>query len=187
MKLISKLLTVNAVGASFLFTGMAHAQRSLDFTIERQVVASAGGGVTQTIADVGGKENLYEIDCTIGDIAVKTWTYPDYIILSQGFQQGPLVLDGRTNSDDMIVFPNPTDEQITIRYTLDSNVTRVDVRVLNLSGRMVFSESNTPRSALSMSYVYTLNVSDYVPGIYFVTIIFDTGIKVTRKFIKFDK
>jgi hypothetical protein len=166
---------------------MAHAQSSnLVPKIERQVTASAGKNFVSTLFDIDGKELEYNIDCTIGDIAVRTLSYPDYAVVHQGYQQGALIFP-KLNADEMLVYPNPTDDKITIKYNLDPGVKRVDVRVINLSGGMVFSEANTPLSALGTTYEYTLYVSDYLPGVYLVTIIFDTGIKVTRKFVKFDK
>lgn len=186
MKTISKIITAGAVCVSFLFSGMAHAQSALIPKIERQVTASGGKGFLVELFDMDGKSNEYEIDCTIGDIMVKALSYPEYAVVQQGYQQGPLSLP-KLNADEMLVYPNPTDREITIKYNLDPGVKRVDVRVINLYGRMVFSEANTALASYGTMYEYKLDVHDYVPGVYLVTIIFDTGIKVTRKFIKFDQ
>lgn len=186
MKTISKIITANAVCMSFLFSGMTYAQSALIPKIERQITASGGRAVLVGLTDLDNKLFEYEIDCTIGDIAVKQLSYPDYAVVQQGYQQGALVLP-KLNADEMLVYPNPTDKEITIKYNLDAGVKRVDVRVINLYGRMVFSEANTALAAYGSTYEYKLDVHDYVPGVYLVTIIFDTGIKVTRKFIKFDQ
>lgn len=186
MNVISKLFVISTVGVSFLLPGMTHAQSStLLPKIERQVTSSGGKGFVANLVDVDGTALDYNIDFTVGEIAVKAINYPDYVHLHQGFHQGALSLP-KLNADEMLVYPNPTDDKLRIKYNLDANVKRVDVRVINLYGRMVFSEANTSINPLSQLYEYELNVSDYVPGIYLVTIIFDTGIKVTRKFVKFD-
>lgn len=187
MKTISKIITAGAVCVSFLFPGMAHAQSALIPKIERQVTASGGKGFVVRLSDLDGStSNEYEVDCTIGDIMVKPLSYPDYAYVQQGYQQGPLSVP-KLNADEMLVYPNPTDREINIKYNLDPGVKRVDVRVINLYGRMVFSEANTPLASYGTMYEYKLDVHDYLPGVYLVTIIFDTGIKVTRKFIKFDQ
>lgn len=182
MILLKKILTLNVVGASFLVPGMAYAQRTLP-VLERQVVASGGNFI-----NYGEGEGYTEIESTIGQMAVKSWvyTYPNdqSILLTQGFIQPPLWGKvNETNLDDMIVWPNPTSEQISIRYTLDSAVKKIDIRVLSTGGHVMYTETIMPDN---VELLYVLNCARFIPGIYFVSLIMDTGIKVTKKFVKID-
>lgn len=179
MTVIKKILTANVVCASFLVPGMAHAQH-----LERTVVASAGASKT-VIPWVSDAEPGVQIDCTVGDIAVRTIKYPEVAMLTQGFQQPPLQNLLKLNKDEMLVFPNPTFDQITLLYTLDSNVRKVDIRVVSIAGHIMSTDVFIPKER-DIAFKYVMDCTRFIPGIYVVTLIMDTGIKVSRKFIKFD-
>jgi hypothetical protein len=186
MTVIKKIIAANIVGASFLVTGMAHAQTGT-YAIERQVIGSCGTSMVNLSLpeanNTGSK--LYDIEWTVGEMAVKTYTYPDYMVLTQGFQQPRMEgIENQMNLDDMYLYPNPTGGVVNIRYTLDSNVTRVDIRVLSLAGRLMYTESVAPITEFEFSH--SLDCSKYVPGIYLISLIMDTGIKVTKKLVKLD-
>jgi len=177
MTLLKKILTLNVVGASFLIPGMTYAQRTFPIH-ERDVIASGGNFI-----NYGEGDNYVEIESTIRQMAVKSWVYEGWL-LTQGFIQPPL--QGRvneTNLDDMILWPNPTSDQLSIRYTLDSNVTKVDIRVLSTGGHIMYTETI---ASDNVELLYVLNCARFIPGIYVVSLIMDSGIKVSKKFIKID-
>lgn len=184
MTVIRKILAANVVCASFLLPGMTHAQTNNTPHLERQVVASGGTSkLVHPYVDV--KDEGLEVDCTVGEIAVRTLTYPDEPMITQGFQQPPLQnLINELEKDEMLVFPNPTTDGITVLYTLDPKVTKVDVRVVSIGGHIVFTETVIPGE--NRGFEYKMDVTKFNPGIYVITLIMDTGIKVSRKFIKFD-
>ncbi len=178
MTVIRKILTANVVCASFLLPGKTYAQY-----IERQVIASTGHSVTLPALPLDSFGT--HIDCTIGDVAVRTIRYPDEVLVTQGFQQPNLQGLLRLQKDEMLVFPNPTVDKITIMYKLEENVKKVDIRVITLGGHMVYTTTFIPVDGELMLKT-VMDCTRFIPGIYVVTLIMDTGIKVSRKFIKFD-
>ncbi|PWV56049.1 T9SS type A sorting domain-containing protein [Chitinophaga sp. S165] len=178
MTVIKKILTANVVCASFLLPGKTYAQY-----IERQVIASTGHSATLPILPLDSFGT--HIDCTIGDIAVRSIRYPDEVLVTQGFQQPPLQGLLRLQKDEMLVFPNPTTDKITIMYKLEENVKKVDIRVITLGGHMVYTTTFIPQDGELMLKT-VMDCTRFIPGIYVVTLIMDTGIKVSRKFVKFD-
>jgi hypothetical protein len=179
MKPFTKFISATIVGASFLYVGQTRAQ-----TLERQVCASAGHSV---IVAIDNNDKL-EIDCTIGEAAIESLSNSG-LRLTQGFQQPPI--SGRvnqTNLDDMIVWPNPTSNDLAVRYTLDSNVTKVDIRIASISGLIFFTDVIEIKPTDTREFKYEMKTAALlrIPGIYLVSLIMDTGIKVTKKFIKTD-
>jgi hypothetical protein len=178
MTVIRKILAANAVCASFLIPGKTYAQY-----IERQVIASTGFAATLPTLPLDSFGT--QVECTVGDIAVRTIKYPDVAQLTQGFQQPPLQGLLKLQKDEMLVFPNPTVDKITIMYKLEENVKKVDIRVISLGGHMVYTTVFVPVAGELMLKT-VMDCTRFIPGIYVVTLIMDTGIKVSRKFIKFD-
>jgi hypothetical protein len=178
MTVIRKILTANVVCASFLLPGKTYAQY-----IERQVIAS--GGLSAATPALPLDSFGTHLDCTVGDIAVRTIKYPDIAQLTQGFQQPDLQGLLKLQKDEMLVFPNPTVDKITIMYNLEANVKKVDIRVISLGGHMVYTTVFIPVQGETMLKT-EMDCTRFIPGIYVVTLIMDTGIKVSRKFIKFD-
>jgi hypothetical protein len=182
MTVIRKIFTVNAVCASLLSAGAAHAQY-----IERQVITSASNNVTYEIGSTF--ENGLDLDWTVGDIAVKTISYPEVAILTQGFLQPPLQNLLVMKDNDMILYPNPivTTPKLTIVYMMDTLSTRmIDIRIISIGGNTVYTEKGiVPTRGAGARFDREVDVSKFYPGVYVVTLFLNTGIKVSRKFIKF--
>lgn len=178
MNVIKKILTANVVCASFLLPGKTYAQY-----IERQVIASTGTSATTAALPLDSFGT--HIECTIGEVAVRSIRYPDVVLLTQGFQQPNLQGLLKLQKDEMLVFPNPTVDKITIMYNLEANVKKVDIRVITLGGHLVYTTTFIPVQGETM-LKSIMDCTRFIPGIYVVTLIMDTGIKVSRKFIKFD-
>lgn len=178
MAIIKKILTANVVCASFLLPGKTYAQY-----LERQVIASTGGASILPALPLDSFGT--HLEYTIGDVAVRTIRYPDVVLLTQGFQQPPLQGLLRLQKDEMLVFPNPTVDRITIMYNLEANVKKVDIRVISLGGHLVYTTTFIPVEGETMLKT-VMDCTRFIPGIYVVTLIMDTGIKVSRKFVKFD-
>lgn len=183
MTVIKKLFTTNIVCASLLASGAAHAQH-----IERQVITSCGNNVMLE-ADSRFEEGL-DLDWTAGDIAVRTINYPEVAILTQGFLQPPLQNLMVLKDNDMILYPNPiaTTEKLTIVYLMDTTLTKeIDIRVISIGGHIVYTEKGiVPSRTTGARFEHSINVGRLNPGVYVVTLFLNTGIKVSRKFIKFD-
>ncbi|SHN17593.1 T9SS type A sorting domain-containing protein [Chitinophaga sp. CF418] len=182
MTVIRKILTVNAVCASLLVSGAAHAQY-----IERQVITSTGKNVTY---EAGSKFELgLDLDWTAGDIAVRTITYPDVAMLTQGFLQPPLQNLLVLKDNDMVLYPNPivTTPKLTIVYMMDTLSTKlIDIRIISIGGTTVYTEKGiVPTRGTGTRFDREVDVSNFYPGVYVVTLYLNTGIKVSRKFIKF--
>ena len=184
MTVIRKILTTNIVCASLLVSGAAHAQY-----IERQVITSTSKNVTYEIGDTF--EAGLDLDWSVGDIAVTTIKYPDVAILTQGFLQPPLQNLLILKDNDMVLYPNPiaTTPKLTIVYMREDTVSvnKIDIRIISIGGNMVYSEQGiVPNNAQGTRFERQVDVSRLNPGVYVVTLILNTGIKVSRKFIKFD-
>lgn len=183
MTVIKKVIATNIVCASLLVSGVAHAQH-----LERQVIVSCGNNV---VFDEGGRfENGLDLDWTVGDIAVKTINYPEVGMLTQGFLQPPLQNLLVLKDNDMILYPNPiaTTEKLTVVYLMDTLLTKqIDIRVISIGGHIVYTEKGIiPSRTTGARFEHTLDVRKFNPGVYVVTLFLNTGIKVSRKFIKFD-
>jgi hypothetical protein len=184
MTVVKKILTTNIVCASLLASGAAHAQY-----IERQVITSTSKNITY---ESGGKfESGLDLDWSVGDIAVSTVKYPDVAILTQGFLQPPLQNLLVLKDNDMILYPNPiaTTPKLTIVYMREDTVSvnKIDIRIIGIGGNMVYAEQGiVPNNTFGTRFERQVDVSHFNPGVYVVTLILNTGIKVSRKFIKFD-
>lgn len=183
MTVIRKIFAANAVCASLLVSGAAHAQY-----LERQVITSTGKNITYEIGPQF--EGGLDLDWTAGDIAVKTITYPEVAMLTQGFLQPPLQNLLVLKDNDMVLYPNPivTTPKLTIVYIMDTASTKtIDIRILGIGGNTVYTEKGIARTpGTGTRFERDVDVSKFYPGVYVVTLFLNTGIKVSRKFIKFD-
>ena len=122
--------------ASFLMTaGIANGQ-----SIERDVIAAAGDYfVTPT----------FSLSWTLGEPVTET-VRNDYMILTQGFQQGEKVTlttvkDPLAGLFDIKVFPNPTADVLNIAIHSDKNEI-ITVQLYNLNGEKVLSEKTQEKN-----------------------------------------
>lgn len=142
-------------------------------SFERQVKSSTG--YSKTLQAI-------QLDFTIGEAVVVPLIYTDPA-LTQGFQQPPSgPVRTATGADDMILYPNPAEDQASIKFALDTGTTKVDIRVLNRIGQLIFTDVVLPEGNYAL--LYTLNTSAWVPGVYVVNIKMDTGLSVAKLLVK---
>jgi hypothetical protein len=157
-----------------LLLAAAKAMAQAKPTFERDVKSSAG---TSRIID-----NVIQLDFTIGEAVVARLVYTDFL-LTQGFQQPP---SGNVvkppGADDLVLYPNPAEDQASIKFSLDTGTTKVDIRVLNRIGQLIFTDTVLPEGNYAL--LYTLNTSAWIPGIYVVNIKMDTGLSVAKLLVK---
>lgn len=74
------------------------------------------------------------------------------------------------------LYPNPTRDKINIYQDSDNDM-KANVQIIDVTGKMLYSESTTLRSKI----VYPVNVSGLSNGIYFVTLKLENGETKTYK------
>ncbi|WP_343693643.1 T9SS type A sorting domain-containing protein [Chitinophaga sp.] len=105
-----------------------------------------------------------------------------------GFEQ-PLGDTIAYKKDDMTIYPNPAyTSTATVKYVMSdgsgsSGITKIDIRIVNISGQLMFTDSKQIDEKESI-FVYQFETEKYNPGIYLVTLFMDTGIKASRKFVR---
>lgn len=118
-----------------LTAGIAHGQR-----IERDVIAAAGDYFVTP---------AFSLSWTLGEPATET-IRNDFMILTQGFQQGEkitltTVKDPLAEVFDIRVFPNPTADFLNI--AINSNKDEIiTVQLYNLTGEKVLSEKTKEKN-----------------------------------------
>ena len=152
--------------------------------MERQVLATTGAGIL--LFDV-------QVEYTVGEAVIVPLTSVTGTVLTQGFQQPPT---GRIGidalNDDLVLFPNPTVEDVSIKFTLDSMAKKVDIRIVNLMGQLMFTDkleapstvTTEPPYLWTLTYSFNTNTLRLIPGIYILQIKTNTGFAVTKKFLK---
>ena len=91
------------------------------------------------------------------------------------FQDGVLSIDENTLSENVSVFPNPTNGDLNINFTRNFGATNIDI--INVNGQKVLNASIEGFGNNSIA------TSKLANGIYFAQISSDTG-TTTIKFIK---
>ena len=81
-------------------------------------------------------------------------------------------------SGNLLVFPNPTDNQLNLEMTIDKT-TDLEIRLTNMNGQTIYSET---KSNYKGSYRNSIDLSNRSKGIYLLSIITDDG-KYDRKVI----
>jgi hypothetical protein len=143
-------------------------------SLERQVKSSTG---FSTIVPL-----IIQLDFTIGEAVVVPLIYTNPA-LTQGFQQPPSGLVTKPpGADDLVLYPNPAEDQASIKFSLDTGTTKVDIRVLNRIGQLIFTDTVLPEGNYAL--LYTLNTSAWIPGVYVVNIKMDTGLSVAKLLVK---
>ncbi|RQP15349.1 T9SS type A sorting domain-containing protein [Parapedobacter defluvii] len=126
----------------------------------RQVVASSGNEAT-----VGYSIFQY----TIGEPIVATLSVGN-LLLTQGFEQpevaGPTKAPEAPFVSDLIVYPNPASDQVNLEFDLRQDG-RVVFMLVNNAGQVVFSKAI---QMLSGRLTYTLSLSRYASGLYYIVI-----------------
>jgi hypothetical protein len=141
--------------------------------LDREVKASSGLSIK--LADI-------QLDYTVGEAVIAPLEYTPYT-LTQGFQQPATdIINRPPGADDLVLYPNPADKDASIKFSLDTGTTKVDIRVLNYVGQLIFTDVVLPNGNYSLEY--TFNTSAWIPGIYVVNIKMDTGLSVAKLLLK---
>lgn len=142
-------------------------------SLDREVKSSTGFSLSN---------NEIQLDYTIGEAVVVPLTYTTYT-LTQGFQQPPTnVVTKPPGADDLVLYPNPSITDASIKFSLDTGTTKVDIRVLNSIGQLIFTDVVLPNGNYSLQY--TFNTTAWIRGIYVVNIKMDTGLSVAKLLVK---
>lgn len=134
--------------------------QALSQELVRQVVANTGHSAT-----VGYTIFQY----TIGEPLVTTLGIGD-LLLTQGFQQpevaGPTKAPEAPFVSDLIVYPNPAAEFTNLEFDLLQDG-RVVFMLVNNAGQVVLTRAS---EMLAGRVTYTLPLSDYASGLYYLVI-----------------
>lgn len=145
------LIRLALVSLAITGSTMANAQ-----TLERQLVASTGGS-----ASAGS----IQLDFSVGDLVVNTTTTTD-LMLTQGFHQtydfSTSVVASEVATFNIVAFPNPTRDQITIR--VDGGTEAITYTLMDGLGRTILTAQTGTWNGT------VLDLSDMAAGSYFLLV-----------------
>ncbi len=87
----------------------------------------------------------------------------------------------RTFTGDMMLYPNPASNQITLNL-YNEKYSKAKIIIYDMSGSKVLPPINLNNA--SPLFTKTINISHLMPGVYQVEVIFDYKERITSKFIK---
>lgn len=144
-------------------------------SIEKDVVASAGGDIT-----VGG----YSYVWTVGEAVIGSASPTGYII-TEGFL--PLSVDSAVSvniivaSDTKVkLYPNPVTSKLNLEVE-QAQATDLSVRVLDVSGRAIRAMETLPTST---SFNHQIDLTSLPSGTYFVILSHNEDVVFTSRVIK---
>jgi hypothetical protein len=82
-------------------------------------------------------------------------------------------------NDQIVLFPNPATENVYLRMVTDSFKGNVTVNVCDITGRTIINK----QYSLESSNMIQLDARQFTPGIYFVNLQGENGVKATKKLI----
>lgn len=124
--------------------------------IEPSVVTGCGGSLQ------GYSMISLKTDFTLGDIAIETISSENFM-LTQGFHQPSLgiISINEDSYSEISVYPNPTVDIINLEL-LGFEGNYVNVQILDLSGRLIYSELATINSEKHQINTSILDIGSYV-------------------------
>lgn len=149
-----------------------------------------------TIGQMSSVTGQFSISYTVGQPIIGADTVGstaafDYYVINQGYQQATDIKVVTGSGGDMTVYPNPVTisngNRMYVKYTADSAVNKLEIRILTSTGQLMATgrwESGTPITRTQIIYLGPYDMSRYIPGIYFMSIIQSSGLKTTRRFVK---
>ncbi len=142
--------------------------------------------VNQNVVSVTTTTFCWNIVQNINGQSMNKWIPAQPTELKTGFSlyiedpNGTANLSEETKAQDMAVYPNPSENQVTIEYEIFGN-NEVDLKVINATGKLVANHELDGQKNGKNSV--TISVSHLSKGVYFVKL--NTGSKViTKKIIK---
>ena len=139
-----------------LFAGSAWSQ-----LLEREVVASAGDFFSNSQANVTLEFTVAEMTMVESFFANSHW-------LTQGFHQPDFKEVGIEETDifeEFVVFPNPANEEVNIRYSLRKPGT-LSFQLLSMNGVRLYELNDHPY--LGGSDLHQIDLDRLAQGMYFV-------------------
>jgi hypothetical protein len=142
----------------------------------------------------GGAGVMYEVDAVTGQIIWGPYNaqsqkgfryecdYPGIIALESYMNTATTTCFNHTLVEDIfsegfLVYPNPTNSDITIEFE-SSTASEIKIGVYNTLGQEIF---NKEISSFSGQFKEKINLGDYSEGVYIVNIISDTGKLYTKR------
>ncbi|MFO7756818.1 MAG: T9SS type A sorting domain-containing protein [Bacteroidales bacterium] len=130
--------------------------------VEQHVISSAGS------FDVSG-DNSVSLSWTLGELVVTTAESSDgSLILTQGFQQSKLIIDGiELNPElgvEVTVYPNPVNEIVNIKFS-EQLKGETMIFLSGPDGRLIYNEALKPGVLIREIYM-----DSYPSGTYFLRI-----------------
>lgn len=148
-------------------------------SIERQIVASAGGS-----ASAGSN---FRIDYTIGDVAVSTLSGGSHF-LTQGFQQpsssSVFINENPENPFIISIYPNPVREDFLVTVQNVSSG-RIKVQVFDIVGQLVVDA--TPVEVASGAAQVIVPASGLATGTYYVRVMHNNTLLATSKIVRINQ
>ncbi len=128
-------------------------------TISPQVISSAGDNYNNS---------TYQLDWSIGEVLTETY-FKNQIFVSQGFQQGNFVIsnisENKLSNIEIIVFPNPTSNYVTIEITENDFVSNnLEFIITDINGKIIQTGKFT-------SQIYQIDFFEFSVGTYFINIV----------------
>lgn len=120
-------------------------------------------------------ENFFE---NIGFVADSVIIDPDYWLITKN-NTSEKVMDNAAGNNIVQIFPNPYTNSFNL-YLRKFGITTVHIKIFDSKGRLML-EKDLP---LNQSLFYEINTPGFAPGIYFIKIQTDNGVKFAKKILK---
>lgn len=133
-------------------------------SIEKQVIGSMGG------ISSGGS---YQMDCTVGEAVIDTFSSGS-ILVYQGYHHA---IDSHNNTSvgeiitlqwDYLLFPNPTRNQATLRFSGVNSPAQLSVQVYSVAGKLI--SMHQVEVGHSFSSGVLIDLTNESSGVYFIKI-----------------
>ena len=151
LKNINIMKKIFLLGIGILIAGFVYAQ-----SVAPELISSAGEHYEGT---------SYQLDWSIGEIAVETYTGTSYI-LTQGFHQNTYTVSAvkklKFDNVEITAYPNPTTDFITIENS-DKLQKELTVEVVDIQGKIYLIEKYT-------SDKKKVNFAKFSAGMYFLNV-----------------
>ena len=139
-------------------------------TVGPELVSSAGESFNNT---------SYQLDWSIGECVTATYSNGSYLI-TQGFHQNSYVItavEDLAKDINITVYPNPTSDFISLRFSTTEILRNVKLTVTDISGKLLQQSKVT-------SDQEQLNFSNYAKGVYFLNVKRENHLIKSFKIIK---
>ena len=120
-------------------------------------------------------ENFFE---NIGFVADSVTIDPDYWLITKN-NTSEKVIDDAGGNNIVQVFPNPYTNSFNL-YLRKFGITTAHIKIYDARGRLMLKKD----LPLNQSLFYEVDTPGFAPGIYFIKIQTDNGVKFAKKILK---